>query len=63
MNDRVVRILDILSSNKSVKVNLLAEILDVTQATLRKDLDKLEKKRHDTPFSRIRKSGRRGRYR
>ena len=44
MNDRSVKILDILSSNKKIKVKLLAEILDVSFVTLRKDLDVLEKR-------------------
>jgi DeoR/GlpR family transcriptional regulator of sugar metabolism len=44
MKDRTVRILDILSNNKSIKINLLAEILDVSNVTLRKDLDNLEKR-------------------
>ncbi|MCL2721170.1 MAG: DeoR/GlpR family DNA-binding transcription regulator [Treponema sp.] len=43
MKDRSVRILDILAKNKSVKVTLLAELMDVSQVTLRKDLDNLEK--------------------
>jgi len=43
MNDRAVRILDILSNNKSIKVTMLAELLDVSQVTLRRDLDFLEK--------------------
>jgi len=42
--DRVVRILDLLASNKNIKTNLLAELLDVSQVTLRKDLDSLEKR-------------------
>ena len=42
--DRTVKILDILSTNKSIKVTLLAELLDVSQVTLRKDLDNLEKR-------------------
>jgi len=42
--DRVVRIMDLLSSNKSIKTTLLAEMLDVSQVTLRKDLDILEKR-------------------
>jgi len=43
MKDRSVRILDILANNKSIKVTLLAELMDVSQVTLRKDLDDLEK--------------------
>jgi len=42
--DRNVRILDFLSANKTVKISLLAELLDVSQVTLRKDLDNLEKR-------------------
>jgi len=42
--DRVVRILDILASDKSIKTTMLAELLDVSQVTLRKDLDNLEKR-------------------
>lgn len=42
--ERSVRILDILSAQKSVKVNLLAEILEVSHVTIRKDLDILEKR-------------------
>jgi len=42
--DRSVRILDFLSANKTVKTSLLAELLDVSQVTLRKDLDNLEKR-------------------
>jgi len=44
MKDRIVRILDIMAAHKSIKVNLLAEFLDVSNATLRKDLDQLEKR-------------------
>jgi DeoR/GlpR family transcriptional regulator of sugar metabolism len=43
MNDRTVRILDILANNDNIKVTLLAELMDVSQVTLRKDLDNLEK--------------------
>ncbi|MDR2965595.1 MAG: DeoR/GlpR family DNA-binding transcription regulator [Treponema sp.] len=42
MNDRVVRILEILSANKKVKTKLLAEMLDASFVTVRKDLDLLE---------------------
>jgi DeoR/GlpR family transcriptional regulator of sugar metabolism len=42
--DRTVKILDFLAANKTVKISLLAEILDVSQVTLRKDLDNLEKR-------------------
>jgi len=44
MNDRSVKILEIMTSNKKIKVNLLAELLDVSQVTLRRDLDKLEER-------------------
>jgi len=43
MNDRTVRILDILASNSKVKITMLADLLCVSQVTLRKDLDYLEK--------------------
>jgi len=42
--DRTVKILDFLATNKTVKISLLAEILDVSNVTLRKDLDALEKR-------------------
>jgi len=42
--NRHVKILDFLATNKTVKVSLLAEILDVSNVTLRKDLDNLEKR-------------------
>ena len=42
--DRMVRILEILASNKSVKVTLLAELLSVSPVTLRRDLEALEKR-------------------
>ncbi|MDR0323772.1 MAG: DeoR/GlpR family DNA-binding transcription regulator [Treponema sp.] len=44
MKERAVKILDILSANKNVKVTLLSEMLDVSHVTLRKDLDYLEKR-------------------
>ena len=44
MKDRNVRILDILAAHKNIKVTILAELLDVSQVTLRKDLDNLEKR-------------------
>jgi DeoR/GlpR family transcriptional regulator of sugar metabolism len=44
MNDRCVKILDLLANNKKIKVKLLAEMLDVSFVTLRKDLDNLEKR-------------------
>jgi len=43
MNDRSVKILDILAKDNSVKVTLLADLLNVSQVTLRKDLDYLER--------------------
>jgi len=43
MNDRSVRILEFLANNDSIKITLLSELLDVSQVTLRKDLDNLEK--------------------
>jgi len=42
--DRIVKILDILSSDKTVKTSLLAEMLDVSHVTLRRDLDALERR-------------------
>ena len=42
--DRTVKILDLLASNKTIKLSLLAEMLDVSNVTLRKDLDNLEKR-------------------
>ena len=42
--DRTVRIFDLLATNKSIKVTILAELLDVSQVTLRRDLDNLEKR-------------------
>jgi len=42
--DRVVKILDLLASNKTMKTILLAELLDVSQVTLRRDLERLEKR-------------------
>jgi len=44
MIDRNVKILDILAAQKNIKVTLLAEMLDVSSVTLRKDLDILEKR-------------------
>jgi DeoR/GlpR family transcriptional regulator of sugar metabolism len=41
--DRTVKILDFLAANKTVKISLLAELLNVSHVTLRKDLDYLEK--------------------
>jgi DeoR/GlpR family transcriptional regulator of sugar metabolism len=42
--DRIEKILDFIAVNKKVKITLLAEILDVSFVTLRRDLDKLEKR-------------------
>jgi len=42
--DRIVKILKFLAAEKKVKISLLAEILGVSNVTLRKDLDALEKK-------------------
>jgi len=42
--DRTVKILDILSTGKNIKVSLLEDMLDVCHVTLRKDLDSLEKR-------------------
>lgn len=49
MKDRIVqtrinKILDILAAHKKIKVTFLAELLDISQVTLRKDLDNLERK-------------------
>ena len=44
MKDRNVKILDLLAAHKNIKVTMLAELLDVSQVTLRKDLDNLEKR-------------------
>ena len=42
--DRTVGILDALAANKKIKISLLAEIFNVSLVTLRRDLDKLEKR-------------------
>jgi len=42
--DRLVRIFDLLVSNKKIKITMLAELLDVSQVTLRRDLDILEER-------------------
>jgi len=42
--ERSIRILDLLSTNKSIKISQLAELLDVSDVTLRRDLDVLEKR-------------------
>jgi DeoR/GlpR family transcriptional regulator of sugar metabolism len=44
MKDRTIKILELLSSNEKIKVKLLAEMLDVSLITLRKDLENLEKR-------------------
>jgi len=44
MIDRCVKILDILSANKRIKIKLLAEVMDISLITLHKDLDSLEKR-------------------
>jgi len=44
MKERVIKIMDLLASNKTIKFSLLAEMLDVSNVTLRKDLDDLEKR-------------------
>jgi len=43
MNNRSVKIMDFLANNVTVKVSLLAELLDVSLVTLRRDLDNLGK--------------------
>ena len=43
MNNRAVRIMEFLANNTKIEINMLAELLDVSQVTLRRDLDKLEK--------------------
>ena len=42
--DRTIGILDILAANKTIKISMLAELLNVSQVTLRKDLDIIEKR-------------------
>lgn len=44
MNDRTVRILELLAAKKSIRITFLAELLNVCLVTLRKDLDILEKR-------------------
>ncbi|MEG0813042.1 MAG: DeoR/GlpR family DNA-binding transcription regulator [Clostridium sp.] len=44
MIERHTRILDLVSENKKVEVNRLAELLNVSQVTIRKDLDILEER-------------------
>lgn len=43
MNKRQTTILDLLSKSKKIEVFSLALMLDVSQVTIRKDLDALEK--------------------
>jgi DeoR/GlpR family transcriptional regulator of sugar metabolism len=42
--DRTVRILNFLAANNTAKISHLANLLDVSRATLRKDLDDLERR-------------------
>jgi DeoR/GlpR family transcriptional regulator of sugar metabolism len=44
MVNRSIRILDLLATHNNIKVTSLAEFLDVSQVTIRKDLDILERK-------------------
>jgi DeoR/GlpR family transcriptional regulator of sugar metabolism len=44
MTNRYTKILEALSRNKRVEVTTLAEMLDVSQVTVRKDLDQLEER-------------------
>ncbi|MDR3123902.1 MAG: DeoR/GlpR family DNA-binding transcription regulator [Treponema sp.] len=44
MTERHNRILEILAQNHRIEVTVLAEILDVSQVTVRKDLDQLEER-------------------
>ncbi|MDR2103114.1 MAG: DeoR/GlpR family DNA-binding transcription regulator [Treponema sp.] len=44
MTNRHTKILEVLSENKRMEVTALAELLDVSQVTIRKDLDQLEEK-------------------
>jgi len=43
MSDRITKILEILAAHQRIKVTTLAEMLDVSQVTIRKDLDALER--------------------
>lgn len=45
MRDRYTRLLEIVNENKRIEVSKLAELLNVSQVTIRKDLDVLEEKR------------------
>jgi len=42
--DRIAKILEFLAVNKKVKISLLAEILGVSYVTLRRDLEKLDRR-------------------
>jgi len=42
--DRIAKILDFLAVNKKVKISLLAEMLGVSYVTLRRDLEKLDRR-------------------
>ncbi|MDR2433922.1 MAG: DeoR/GlpR family DNA-binding transcription regulator [Treponema sp.] len=44
MTNRYTKILELLTKHQRVKVRVLAELLDVSQVTIRKDLDQLEEK-------------------
>ena len=44
MNGRNIRILELLAAHKKIKVAFLAELLSVSQVTLRRDLDNLERR-------------------
>jgi DeoR/GlpR family transcriptional regulator of sugar metabolism len=44
MTERHIRILEILSQNHRIEVTALASFLDVSQVTIRKDLDQLEER-------------------
>jgi len=44
MVQRAVRILDVLASNKEIRITMLSELLDISLVTLRRDLDHLEKR-------------------
>lgn len=45
MRDRYTRLLEIVNKNKRIEVSKLAELLNVSQVTIRKDLDALEEKK------------------
>lgn len=44
INERHTKILELLTDKKKIEVTLLSELLEVSQVTIRKDLDQLEKK-------------------